>query len=116
MPGDERRDYLRGLYAHAERIGAGVGGPDILPHRKWQQAHSLALVRARKPGTIAGMAVQDGNLADVNPATRRRVTVDELFHFAADTLRLDYVFWGTEEPYYTKEVLPYLMSLGGSRR
>jgi hypothetical protein len=63
------------------------------------------------PGTVAGLAVQDGNLADVDRRTGERVTVAELAAYARDPLHLDYVFWGTEEPYWSDEVLPYLRSL-----
>ena len=112
MPGeslpDHDRGYLRGVYAHAQEIGMGVGGPDLLPHRPWQRRHSLPLIAARGPRSIAGIAVQDGNLADRNRATGVRVTVEELYRYAVDTLRVDYIFWGTEEPYYSEAVLPFL--------
>lgn len=112
MPGEALPDndhgYLRGVYAHAARVGAGVGGPDILLHRPFQRKHSLLLIRERPPNVVAGMAVQDGNLADINKATKQRVTVEEVYRYAVDTLRLDYIFWGTEEPYYSAEVLPFL--------
>jgi hypothetical protein len=115
MPGDwseagDRR-YIRSIYAYADSIGAGVGGPDLLPHRRPQRRNSLPLIAARARGTVAGVAVQDGNLADVNPATGRKVTAGELYRYATDTLRLDYIFWGTEEPYYSNEVLPLLHTL-----
>ena len=115
MPGErlpaEDRGYLRGLYALAESIGAGVGGPDILPFREGQQRNSLPLIAGRGPQVVAGMAVQDGNLAERDPATGRPVTVDALYRYATDHLRLDYIFWGREEPYYTRDVLPYLRAL-----
>jgi hypothetical protein len=115
MPGEALpavdHGYLRAIYALAERIGVGVGGPDLLPYRKGQQANSLPLIAARSAGVVAGMAVQDGNLRDLDPATGRPVTVDALYRYAADRLRLDYIFWGTEEPYYTHDVLPYLRGL-----
>jgi hypothetical protein len=112
LPGNDK-GYLRSVYAHADSIGAGVGGPDILPHRKWQQRHSYPLIAGRRPGVVAGVAVQDGNLADTNRVTGARVTVPELYGFAKDYLRLDYIFWGTEEPYYSREILPYLRTLPG---
>jgi hypothetical protein len=115
MPGESLpaidRGYLRAIYALAERIGAGVGGPDLLPYRKGQQVNSLPLIAGRTLGVVAGMAVQDGNLADRDPTTGRPVTVDALYHYARDHLRLDYIFWGIEEPYYTQDVLPYLRGL-----
>lgn len=115
MPGEALpavdHGYLTAIYALAERIGVGVGGPDLLPYRKGQQTNSLPLIAARSPGVVAGMAVQDGNLADLNPATGKPVTVDALYRYAADYLRLNYIFWGIEEPYYTRDVLPYLRRL-----
>jgi hypothetical protein len=110
LPGNDH-GYLRGVYEHADRIGAGVGGPDLLPHRRWQQIHSYALIADRSPNTVAGVAVQWGNLEDRNPTTGERVTVGELYRFAQDRLRLDYLFWGTQEPYYSDEILPYLRNL-----
>ena len=112
MPGealpDNDRGYLRGIYEHAQRTGVGVGGPDILPLRRWQQLHSLPLIAARGSHVVGAMAVQDGNLADRDRRTGQRITVAELARYATDTLRLDYIFWGTEEPYYSKEILPFL--------
>ena len=119
MPGEWLPDgdhgYLRGIYAHAERVGVGVGGPDLLPHRRWQQKHSLPLIAARGPTVRAGLAVQDGNLEDINPGTGQRVTVAELYGIATDRLRLDYIFWGTQEPFYSRDILPYLRSLSGAQ-
>jgi hypothetical protein len=92
-------------------LGMGVGGPDQLPHRKGQQNHSCPLIAARGSKIPAGVAVQDGNFEDRNPTTGKRVTVKELYRFAKDRLRLDYIFWGTQEPYYSEEVLPYIRGL-----
>jgi hypothetical protein len=115
MPGERRpadeHGYLRSVYEFAERIGAGVGGPDLLPFREGQQANSLPLIAARAPGVVAGLAVQDGNLEDVDPSTGRPVTVDTLNHYAVDELHLDYIFWGGQEPFYSRDVLPYLNRL-----
>jgi hypothetical protein len=110
MPGDDApsRPFLHEVYAHAAAIGVGVGGPDILPFRAFQRMNSLPLIAGRPANVLAGMAVQDGNLRDVNPATHRPVTVPELYRYAAEELRLDYIFWGTEEPFYTDEILPFL--------
>lgn len=119
MPGETRptidHGYLRSIYSLAERIGAGVGGPDLLPYREGQQANSLPLIAGRGPTVVAGMAVQDGNLADRDPATGDQVTVDVLYRYAVDDLRLDYIFWGAEEPFFTRDVLPYLAALTPAR-
>lgn len=112
LPGNDK-GFLRAVHAHAARIGAGVGGPDLIPHRPGQRNHAYRLIAARPPGTIAGVAVQDGNLAEKNPHTGAPVTVRELALYARDTLRLDFLFWGNEEPYYSRDVLPFLA--GGAR-
>ena len=112
MPGErlprDDRGFLRSVHAHAASIGAGVGGPDILPNRRPQQANSLPLIADRPAGVVGAMAVQDGNLGDPSPTTGQRVTVSELHDYAARRLRLEYIFWGTEEPYYSESVLPFL--------
>ena len=110
LPGDDR-GYLSGIYEHAEASGVGVGGPDLLPHRQGQRTHSLPLIAERGEGVPAGLAVQWGNLEDVNPDTGLPVTVDELYEFARDSLRLNYIFWGIQEPYYSDDVLPFLEAL-----
>ena len=65
-------------------------------------------IREHAQSRPAAIAVQDGNLADKNPKTGKVVTVDELYHFATEELHVNYIFWGTEEPYYSRDVLPYL--------
>jgi hypothetical protein len=107
LPGDDH-GYLRAVYAHAATIGAAVGGPDLMPNRPGQRNHSLALIAARPRGVLAGLAVQDGNLAETDPATGMPVSAEALLAYATGTLRLDYLFWGVEEPYYSRDVLPLL--------
>lgn len=113
MPGEwlpkDDHGYLRAVYGHADSIGAGVGGPDLMPTRREFRAHSYPLIAARRRDRVcAGLAVQDNNLAAVDKLTKQRVTVPMLAAFAADSLHLDYVFWGLQEPYYSRDVLPWL--------
>lgn len=119
MPGEELPDndkgYLRGVYEHAERIGVGVGGPDLLPYRWWQRQHSYPLIAMRDGQTVAGVAVQWGNLADRHRRTGEQITVEKLFGYAKNELHLNYVFWGTQEPYYARDVLPFLRARAEAR-
>jgi predicted TIM-barrel fold metal-dependent hydrolase len=113
MPGNDTQSgisNLRAIYDHANQIGVGVGGPDILPYRPFQRLNSLPLIAARNPAIIAGLAVQDGNLAE-RKRNGERISAADLYRFAADTLRLNYMFWGTEEPYYSADVIPFLRSM-----
>ena len=112
MPGeslpDDDKGYLKSVFAHAEAVGVGVGGPDLLPYRWYQQQHSLPLIRDRADGVVAGVAVQFGNYGFEHRQTGHRITVPELHAYARDDLHVDYLFWSTEEPFYSRDVLPYL--------
>jgi hypothetical protein len=112
MPGEwrptEDRDYLAAVYRAARELGVGVGGPDLMPHRRGQLLGSYPLIRESSALVPTGLAVQDGNLAEIDPGTGKRVTAAELLEFATTDLRLHYVFWGIEEPYYSTEVMPLI--------
>ena len=110
IPGEwrptENRGYLDSVYAAARRLGVGVGGPDLMPHRPGQARGAHPLIRESRGIVPIGVAVQDGNLAEVNPMTGKPVTVEELVTYAATSLGVNYLFWGTEEPYFTRDVVP----------
>jgi hypothetical protein len=112
MPGewlpDDDHSYLRSVYRRAGELKAGVGGPDLLPYKPGQMHHAYALIRERAPGLPAGIAVQEGNYGHKNPKTGRLFTVPELIGFAADYLNADYIFWCLEEPYFSRDLVPFL--------
>jgi len=112
MPGEWRatndKGYLRAVYRAAAEFNVAMGGPDLMPYRPGQVNTSYPLIREISEVVPTGLAVQDGNLAEVNPATGKRVTIAELVRYATENLGLDYLFWGTEEPYYSVEVIPFL--------
>jgi hypothetical protein len=107
---DGQARSLRSLYEKAAELKLAMGGPDLLPHRKWQQLNSYPLIREFSDRIPMGLAVQDGNLADVDRKTGTQVTVAELATYATDDLHVKYIFWGTQEPYFTRDVLPFLAS------
>jgi hypothetical protein len=112
MPGEwlpwDDQGYLRAVYNAAKELQVGVGGPDLLPFRKGQLNHAYPLIRASAGLVPTGIAVQDGNYDDVDPLTGKRATISELLKFATDSLQVDYIFWCTEEPFYSQEVIPFL--------
>jgi hypothetical protein len=110
MPGDSKKD-LKELYDYAVDIGHGVGGPDIKVYRKGQMENSYPLIRSVAGKIVTGAAVQEGNYCVYNPKTKRQVTVSEILDFARDYLKLNYIFWCIEEPYYSDQVLPLLETL-----
>ena len=110
LPGDDK-GYLKAVYNAARESNIGVGGPDLLPFRRPQLNHAYPLIRAAAGIVPTGIAVQDGNYESQNPSTRKRATVPELKKFAEESLQVDYIFWCTEEPFYTKEVIPFLSAV-----
>jgi hypothetical protein len=108
MPGG--RSDLQAVYQAARKSKIAVGGPDLLPFRPFQHANSYPLIRESEGKITTGLAVQDGNYGDVDPKTGKRATIAELLKFAADDLKLDYLFWCTEEPYYSSELVPFMRS------
>jgi hypothetical protein len=115
MPGEWRpvndKGYLRAVYWAAKDLKVGVGGPDLLPHRPGQLKSSYPLIREAAGIVPTGIAVQDGNYEDKDPKTGERVTIPELLKFATEYLKVDYIFWCTQEPYYSEQVIPFLKRL-----
>ena len=109
-PGEERGSYLRDVYAAAVELKVGLGGPDLKPYRPMQMRNSYPLLREIAGKVPTGIAVQDGNYQITNPRTAKAVTVPELIDFATSYLKVDYVFWCTQEPFYERDVTPYLRS------
>ena len=112
MPGEWRPDadkgYLRAVYDSAKAFGVGVGGPDLLPWRPGQVKGPYPLMRDASRVVPVGIAVQEGNYDEVNRATGERITIGELYHFATDQLNADYIFWYPEEPYYLRDLVPFV--------
>jgi hypothetical protein len=112
MPGEwrpsEDKGYLRAIYKAARESKVGVGGPDLLPHKRGQMDSSYSLIREVAEEVTVGIAVQDGNYAHVNPKTGKRVSIKELIEFASEYLKADYIFWCTEEPYYSRDLVLFM--------
>ena len=114
LPGTDN-GYLASLYQRARQLKVAMGGPDLLPYKRGQMNHSYRFLPQLDGVVPTGIAVQFGNYDFENPKTNRRVTIQELFEFASDSLKVDYIFWSIQEPYYSKEVIPFLngKSAGG---
>jgi hypothetical protein len=115
MPGEwrptEDKGYLRAVYRAARESKVGVGGPDLLPYRPGQMGSSYSLIRESAGKVPVGVAVQDGNYEEINPRTGKRITIAEQIKFAREYLKADYIFWCTEEPFYSSDLVSFLRSL-----
>jgi len=112
MPGewlpDKDQSYLRSVYRRAKEMKVGVGGPDLLPYKPGQMNHCYPLIRECAGKVPTGIAVQDGNYQHKNPKTAQPVTISELVGFATEHLKVDYIFWCTQEPFYSQKLIPFL--------
>lgn len=106
MPGG--RPHLEAVYKAARESNIAVGGPDLMPFRPFQRSNSYPLIRESAGKVPTGLAVQDGNYSDVNRETGKRADIAELLKYGSEELRLDYIFWCTEEPYYSNELIPFM--------
>lgn len=112
MPGEwlptEDKGYLRAVYEAARKLNVGVGGPDLLPYKPSQMKNSYPLIRASASKVRVGLAVQDGDYQHVNPQTGKQVTIAEIIEFGKEYLGVDYIFWCTEEPFYSAQLIPFM--------
>ena len=84
-----------------------------MPYQRRQMGNSYELIREVAGEVPVGIAVQDGNYDHINPKTGKRVTVAELIEFATEYLKADYIFWCTEEPYYSNDVVTFMQRAQG---
>ncbi|WP_020528653.1 hypothetical protein [Flexithrix dorotheae] len=124
MPGEwlpwEDEGYLRSLYQYGKEIGVGLGGPDLMVQRKGQLNHLITMMHENKYTVPLGIAIQDGNYIGKTGADQdykenedtglsgRKNLVPLLHAFAKDFLRINYMFWVNQEPYFSQDVLPCL--------
>lgn len=120
MPGEwlpwEDEGYLRGIYETGEEIGVGLGTPDLIVKRRAQLNHPITMMHEGTFTAPLGIAVQDGNYvgstgADEHFENRRteeaeaNSVVPMLHAFAKDFLKVDYMFWVDQKPYFQDQVL-----------
>jgi len=122
IPGEwlpwEDKGYLKSIYEYGEEIGVGLGAPDLMVTRKAQLNHALTMMHERQYTVPIGIAIQDGNYigktgadSDYNEYkdtgdTNRNNIVPLLHSFAKDFLRVNYMFWVNQEPYFEEDVMP----------
>jgi hypothetical protein len=108
LPGNDK-GYLRSIYQFGEEIGVGLGAPDLMVRRKGQLNHALAMMHEHRYSVPLGIAVQDGNYVGQTGSSEvindRKNIVPLLHAFAKDFLKVQYMFWVNQEPYFEQDVL-----------
>lgn len=116
MPGewlpDEDNGYMQSLYDFGRKNGVAIGVPDLMPKKKSQQNHGYKFMHALSDEMVLGVAVQDGNYSGTTneiivPQKPWPNLVPELDAYARNYLKVDYIFWGAQEPYFSHDVVPY---------
>ena len=109
LPWDDK-GYLRSIYEYGEKIGVGLGGPDLMFTKKGQLNHTIAMMHEGSFTVPLGIAVQDGNYIGETGTERvvagHKNIVPVLHDFAKDFLRVSYIFWSIQEPYFSEDVIP----------
>ena len=104
------KGYLRSIYKYGEEIGVGLGGPDLMFHKKGQLNHTIALMHENKYTVPLGIAIQEGNYigetANIDVVQERENLVPLLHAFAKEFLKVNYMFWVIQEPYFSEDVIP----------
>jgi hypothetical protein len=114
MPGEwlpwEDKGYLRSIFQYSKKIGVGIGGPDLMFKNKGQLNHILSLMHEGSYTIPLGIAVQDGNyIGKTNTEENLKDHINivpQLYAFAKDFLKVNYIFWVCQEPYFTEDVIP----------
>ncbi|MFZ5940895.1 MAG: hypothetical protein ACOYXB_10000 [Bacteroidota bacterium] len=102
---------LKAVYIEAWKNNIAVGGPDLFPYKKEQMQNSYQFIKLSYTRVPTALAVQDGNYDYINPLTARPVRASDIYLFAQNELHLSYIFWGTEQPYFNQETIPFLRTL-----
>lgn len=93
-------NYLSTSFDFYAEHGVGVGGPDLIPYRKGQEDNSypfLSKYRSKVP--ISVVAVQEPDLAAINPNTSKPFTKQEFTNFAVNNLGSQIIFWAESSPW-----------------
>lgn len=113
MPGEwlpwEDEGYLKSIYQYGKEIGVGLGAPDLMVQRRGQLNHAISMMHESSYQVPLGIAIQDGNYigqTNSDKVVEERKNIVPLLHdFAKDFIKVDYMFWVNQEPYFEKDVL-----------
>lgn len=104
------KGLLRSIYEYGDSIGVGLGAPDLMVQNKGQLNHAMSMMHEKRYRVPLGIAVQDGNyigLTGTNQVVPEHKNIVPLLHaFAKDFLKVKYMFWVNQEPYFSEDVIP----------
>lgn len=101
-PGDWANDtgaFTRSFNYYAEH-GVGVGGPDLIPHKKTQEDNAYPFIynyRNKLPITV--IAVQEPDLKANKTDAGDKSTKEDFVEYATNNLAIKIIFWALSSPW-----------------
>ncbi len=110
-------DGLAEIIEYCYQVGAGIGGPDLVPDegRTGARIPAYAYYSNYAGKMPLASAVQPPNLIKNSP--KGNFTMDGFWRMGLDTLRLNYIFWGGVKGsryqfQFITDILPYIRAQG----
>lgn len=93
-------NYLSDSFQFFADNGVGVGGPDNIPYKKTMENNAYPYMsKYRNQVPINVVAVQEPDLAAINPNTSKAFTKEEFLSFAEKRLGAQILFWALSSPW-----------------
>ncbi len=110
FPGEWDNDhhYMSNLFSYAITHQIGLGGPDVVPYKKSHMKNSYPFFQKSKGKLLIGMAIQEPDYTYENPQTGAPYGFNDFYRFAKDYLGANILFWNTQEPFFSNQLLPRL--------
>ncbi|HHL3492954.1 TPA: hypothetical protein ACQ53F_001795 [Legionella pneumophila] len=102
--------YMSRLFAFARNHHIGLGGPDVVPYKKSQMKNSYPFFHKFKGKIETAIAIQEPDYTYTNPKTGSFYRFDDFYSFSQEYLGAFILFWNTEEPFFSEQLLPKLNS------
>jgi hypothetical protein len=89
--------YMSRFFENAVQRNIGLGGPDIIPHRKGQMKNAYPFFNKYKDKLpLVAFAVQEPTRTYTNPLTKKKFTEAEFLDFGVKYLGVNLIFWSID--------------------
>lgn len=100
--------YMSRLFSFARSHHIGLGGPDVVPYKESQMKNSYPFFHKFKGKIETAIAIQEPDYTYTNPKTGALYRFDDFYSFSKEYLGAFILFWNTEEPFFSEQLLPKL--------
>jgi hypothetical protein len=100
--------YMSRLFNFAVNHHIGLGGPDIVPYKDSQMKNSYPFFHQYKGKLLTAIAIQEPDYTYKNPHSGDFYNFNDFYSFAKEYLGASILFWNTEEPFFSNQLLSNL--------